>query len=128
MGALTSLQTPELDHMDEDTRQLLNALEKSLETSLRLQLSPMERQLETILSELSHHREGNQRMAITVAVLEERMVDQKSDLNKGLFAVRGELKVAMNDRTKVLGQAFAALATITAILIGLATWYLKGGR
>ena len=124
MGAIERVETPvEFDRMDDDTRQLF----KSLEDSLHHQLRPMEQQLQAILAELNSQRDSNQKIAITVALLEERMADQKADLNKGLAAVRSELDKGMSDRTKVLGQAFAVLGTLTAILIGLATWYLKGG-
>ena len=117
----------EYDQMDADTKQLLELF--------RLQLKPIEARQEEILDELKSHREQVHAMEVKSALSQDHIARYKTDLDQGLARIRkdlaenkAELEKKIRDRYKLLTPMFAALASVTLVLVGLfVRWLLMGG-
>ncbi len=128
---LQATHAVEYHQMDEATKQLVDALEHSVQ----LQLKPIEDRQEEILSEVKQIRQRHQALETQAALSKDRISRYESDLTKGLSAIRKSVdaKVAglekqLKDRNRLLTPMFAALASITVVLVGLfVRWLLMGG-
>ena len=106
--------------MDEST--LVDALEQRV----RLQLQPIEARQKEMLDEFKSWRNKMQTLETQAALFDNRIERYEKDLNRGLSAIRKDLAEGMEEmeekiksRNKVLAPAFAALASVTAILLVL---------
>lgn len=122
--------------MDENTQQLLDALEQRVGHVVRLQIKPLEDRQQEILAELKTRREQMQHLETDGALSNERIARYEKDLNHGLKRIREdmaenklelkrEFEKKMRDKSKYLAPAFTALAGVVSILVGVAVWILK---
>lgn len=114
------VEPAEYDNMDEQTRQMLTAIQDGI----HLQLKPLELRQSEILSELRQMREHNQKLGTTVALHEERIADIRADLNRGLSAVRKEIEERVASSGRFWMPAMAALAGIVSLLVALVFKFL----
>jgi len=119
---LAAVRHPVEFKMDESTQQLLTALEQRV----RLQLKPIEARQEEMLDELKSWRTEMQTLKTEAALSQHDMARLKHDLDRGLSAIRKEVADSMEeleekikDRNKLLTPLFAALASVTAIILVL---------
>jgi len=119
-----------LEHpmMDESTQQLIEALEERF----GLQLKPIEARQQEILDELKSRRDEVHTLQTQTALSQDRIKRYEQDLNRGLSTIRKdladgikELEEKIKSRNKVLAPAFAALASITALLLGIFVYWLR---
>lgn len=103
--------------MDESTRQVVKALERSIE----LQLKPIQDRQEEILDELRSSRQRSQTLETEHALMKDRVDRLKRDLDKGLDSVRRQVA----DTNKRYAPLFAAIPGIVALLLGLAVYFLR---
>jgi len=106
--------------MDEATQQLIEALEERF----GLQLKPIEARQQEILDELKSRRDEVHTLQTHTALSQDRIKRYEQDLTRGLSAIRKDfaegmegLEEKIRDRNKLLAPMFAALASVTAILL-----------
>jgi chromosome segregation ATPase len=120
--------------MDESTQKVLEKLVDALEQRVRLQLKPIEDRLQEIHTEVRAHREQVRILETVGALSKERITRYEQDLNHGLARVREDMETCMkrlerkiSDKNKLMQPAFAALAGVTTVLLGLFIWWMQQG-
>ena len=106
--------------MDEST--LVDALEQRV----RLQLKPIEARQKEMLDEFKSWRAKMQTLETQSALSQDRIARYEQDLTRGLSALRKDLAEGLEEmeekvkiRNKVLAPMFAAIASLTAVILVL---------
>ena len=120
MMCLAAAEGQGYDEMDEST--LVDALEQRV----RLQLKPIEARQKEMLEEFKSWRNKMQTLETESVRTQDRIARYEQDLNRGLSAIRKDLAKGMEEmdekirgRNKMLAPMFAAIASLTAVILVL---------
>ena len=102
----------ELQHMDDSTREFLNALEDRV----KLQLKPLDIRQTEILTELRQMRETSQHLTTQVQLHDLRITENKNDINSGLKAVRLEFAEKLKERDRITTAVVATIGIIITLV------------